>query len=63
MKSSIVTAVLLVVYFVPSIVAASRSLKRARSIAFINLVLGWTLVGWVLALCWAVARTERDVSQ
>lgn len=42
-------------YFLPSIVASQRSHPSAAGIAVLNLFLGWTLVGWVVALVWAVS--------
>lgn len=45
--------VLLVVYFVPTIVAARRRHQDALSIGLLNLFLGWTFLGWVFALVWA----------
>ena len=43
-------------YFVPTIVAVIRKVPNIGSIVVINLFLGWTLVGWVVALAMA-ART------
>lgn len=43
-------------YFVPSIVAVNRG-RAVGPVILLNLLLGWTLVGWVAALIWA--STER----
>jgi hypothetical protein len=50
-------------YMLPSILAANRCMANRWSIFFLNLFLGWTLVGWVVSLCWSVAGTAivRDV--
>ena len=40
-------------YLSPAIVAWQRDHPAANSIAILNLLLGWTLVGWVGALVWA----------
>lgn len=40
-------------YMLPSIVAAIRRHLNANSICVINVFLGWTFVGWVVALAWA----------
>ena len=40
-------------YFVPTMVATSRSHRQALPIFVINAFLGWTLIGWVVALAWA----------
>lgn len=42
-------------YFFPTIVAACRRLKDDNAILILNIFLGWTVLGWVGALCWAVA--------
>jgi hypothetical protein len=43
-------------YFLPSIIAHNKRKKNAASIFVINLFFGWSIVGWVIALAWAVAR-------
>lgn len=52
------------VYFFPSIEAVIRQSPDALSIAMLNLFLGWTLVGWVVALAWSVrsVKTEDKVN-
>lgn len=44
-------------YFLPTIIAASRKVVNSGSVLVINLLLGWTLVGWAVALAMAV-RTQ-----
>jgi hypothetical protein len=46
--------ILVVLYFVPMIIAYGRNRKNAAGILLLNLFLGWTLLGWVIALIWAV---------
>jgi hypothetical protein len=38
------------IYFVPLLVAISRSHHNVTAIIVVNLLLGWTLVGWGIAL-------------
>ena len=45
--------VMIGLYFLPTIVAASSSKANAGAIFVLNLFLGWTLIGWVIALTWA----------
>ena len=40
-------------YFIPTIVAVCREHSQAAPIIIVNLFLGWTLIGWVVALAWA----------
>lgn len=48
--------VVLILYFAPSIVGAGRHVPNIGSIVVINVFLGWTVIGWVVALAMA-ART------
>jgi hypothetical protein len=40
-------------YFLPSVVAYNRNHKDFAGVLIVNLLLGWTVVGWVVALAWA----------
>jgi hypothetical protein len=42
-----------VMYFLPSIIAMARSKRDTLAIFLLNFLLGWTGVGWVVALVWA----------
>jgi hypothetical protein len=45
----------LAVYVVPSGLALHRNCAASAWIVAVNLLLGWTLFGWVVALGWAVS--------
>jgi hypothetical protein len=45
--------VLLVVYPLPIAIAAARKHNAVLDIIAFNLYLGWTIIGWVVALVWA----------
>jgi hypothetical protein len=49
-----------VMYFLPSIVALARSKRDLLAIFLLNLFLGWSVIGWIVALVWAV-KTEPVV--
>lgn len=53
---------LLIAYLVPFTVAAAREHPRLPWILALDLALGWTLVGWWLALAWACSIPEGRVS-
>lgn len=48
-------ALLLFAYFLPTIIAEYRRHRNRMSVFVIDLFLGWTLIGWVVALAWAVS--------
>lgn len=61
--------VMLALYFVPTFVALAGEKQNATAIIILNIFMGWTLIGWVLALVWAavkdppkppVARADSD---
>lgn len=43
-------------YLLPAAVAIFRAHHNLPALVALNLLLGWTLVGWVAALVWALAR-------
>jgi hypothetical protein len=47
-------AIFLGMYFLPTIIASGRHLPERSGIALLNTFLGWTFIGWVVALIWAV---------
>jgi hypothetical protein len=44
----------LVVYILPTIIALVKKKQNTAAIALVNLLLGWSFIGWVVALVWAV---------
>jgi hypothetical protein len=44
----------------PTILAFARSKRDTAAILLLNLFLGWTMIGWVVALVWAV-KTDIPV--
>lgn len=44
----------LFIYFIPAIVG--RHKKNAGAIFILNLFVGWTFVGWVIALVWGCMK-------
>jgi hypothetical protein len=42
-------------YCLPTFVAYRRRHHRAGAIMFLDLILGWTVVGWMVALAWALS--------
>ncbi len=46
-------AFLLLLYFLPAIIG--RQKRDATGIFLLNLFLGWTVIGWIIALIWACA--------
>jgi hypothetical protein len=48
--------IMIFLYFIPAMVAYKRNSVNKVSILILNLFLGWTFVGWVVALIWATLK-------
>jgi T4 superinfection immunity protein len=58
----LIAAILL--YFLPSLIANRRGHRNTGAIVVLNLFLGWTFLGWVLTLVWALTdNTDRTFAQ
>ena len=47
------------VYFFPTICAMSRHCRGRGAIFFLNLLIGWTFVGWIVTFIWANAAPKE----
>jgi Na+/H+-dicarboxylate symporter len=52
----IVLPVALFVLFLPTIIAERRNHRHTIVTAAVNFFLGWTIIGWLIALFWATRR-------
>ena len=53
----------IVFYFLPTIVAFARSKRDSTSIFVLNFLLGWTAVGWIIALVWALKQDVQVLAR
>jgi hypothetical protein len=58
LKVVILLSLTFFIYFIPAIVAHKKKHRQSTSILILNLFLGWTLIGWVLALVWATLKEK-----
>jgi len=52
-----------VMYFLPSIIALARNKRDALAIFLLNLFLGWSVIGWIVALVWAAKQDAPAVAR
>jgi hypothetical protein len=52
-------ALLLCLYFLPTIIAGKRGVNAGFALFFVNLFVGWTVVGWIVCLIWAASGATR----
>lgn len=51
-----------VAYFLPAMVAAGRHHHQTAAIFTLDLLLGWTLLGWIAALVWSLTAVQPAVA-
>ncbi len=49
----------LFLYFIPTLVALSRKHRQKGLIFVLNLLLGWSVFGWIGTLIWASKGIDR----
>lgn len=59
----VVVGALIVFYFAPTVLAFGRGHAYRWVIAAVNLVAGWTLMGWLICCVWAVWPRERALAE
>jgi hypothetical protein len=47
------------IHFLPTIIAALRHSRHTMAIFLINLFFGWTVIGWIIALIWAITSEPK----
>jgi len=47
------------IYFAPSIVAAARKHDQMWAVILVNALTGWSGLGWIGTLIWAIAGRTR----
>ena len=47
-------------YFIPTAIAIYRKVKSQNGIFLVNLFLGWTFLGWIVALIWAFTGEQTE---
>ncbi len=50
-------------HFAPTFIAVSREHPRRIAIFVINLLFGWTVIGWVVALVWALSPPREPAAR
>ncbi|HFN4168276.1 superinfection immunity protein [Enterobacter hormaechei] len=53
MKGVILLVIMIVLYLLPALIASIRSHKNSTAIWVLTVILGWTGLGWVVALIWS----------
>ncbi|HWH76829.1 MAG TPA: superinfection immunity protein [Candidatus Binatus sp.] len=47
------------VYFLPAIIGAKRQVTASGFLFIINLLFGWSVIGWIVCVLWAVCGQTK----
>jgi len=51
-----IAACIIALYFLPTMVACNGHKKNKDAIMVLNLLTGWTFIGWLIALVWSFTK-------
>ena len=54
----ILIPIFIILYFLPILIARKRRHKNILPIFVLNLLLGWTFLGWVVSIVWSLTAQE-----
>ena len=61
MEVLIVVALVITFYFIPTVIAWQKDHDSLITIFFVNLLFGWTILGWLAAVIWAAVQSKPVV--
>lgn len=55
--------IVIMIYFLPTIIAGNRQSVNTSTIFWLNLILGWTGLIWIICLILAFGKTHKDIKR
>ena len=52
----------IMLYFIPTIIAILKKKPNKLAISALNFFLGWSIIGWVVALVWSLSNNSSNQS-
>lgn len=60
MNEIVMLLIIAAIYLLPAIIASSRNHINTGAIWILNIVLGWSGIGWIAALIWSFTNSEKS---
>lgn len=54
----IIGAIGIAFYLIPTIIAVKRDHASKGGVIAVNILLGWSAIGWIVALVWALSKKD-----
>lgn len=58
----IAALIVLALYLLPMVIATHRDHHQKSAITALNVLLGWSVIGWIAAFVWSLTAVHRDLS-
>lgn len=55
-----IAILVLVIYFLPMIIAISRNTSNRNTVSVVTIFTGWTGIGWIVALAMSVSGAKEQ---
>ena len=49
----IILMLCVIIYMLPTLIAYARDIPRRQAVTVVNIIFGWTLIGWFVTFLWA----------
>ena len=59
---AIIVGATIALYCLPTISAHFRGHHQTDAIFFLNLLLGWTVLGWIISIVWAFTAVKKTAT-
>jgi hypothetical protein len=53
--------IIVMMYFIPTICAISRKHNNTAAIVCVNILLGWTVLGWIASMVWSLTDNRKEI--
>ena len=60
MVFALIVLTVFVIHFIPSVIAFANGHTRRKLILLLNVLMGWTVIGWVVLLVWAINGSKTS---
>ena len=58
--AAVMVMIALMAYLLPTAIAAGRKKKNTNAILALNVLLGWTFIGWIVAFVWSLTQDAAE---
>lgn len=61
MLTLVVIGIVIMLYLLPWFIGKSRDMHGCKMLLLVNLLFGWTTIGWVVCMLWGIFGQTNDM--